>query len=281
MIYARCRAITESDAFQNTIVGVILINAALAGLMTSQTFQRAAGHDLAWGLDHLIQAVFVVELTLRLLAYGPRFYRFFMDGWNLFDLCVVLAAYLPVAGPFATVARLARVLRITRLVTVLPDLRIILRAMFSCVPALAHVVLLLCLLLYVYGIFGYHLFHSHDPEHWGSLPAALLTLFQIITLDDWTNLLKSSLAVHPWSWTFYVSFVVLAIFIVINIFGAVVSESFTMARAQEAQEACGPGVRQEMLRQMDALRAQLAALETSIRRMPDPPPCDGDVTARR
>src|SRR5205823_6059201 len=121
VIYARCRAITESEAFQNTIVGVILLNAALAGLMTSQTVQRAAGHDLFWGLDHVIQAVFVVELTLRLLAYGPRLYRFFADGWNLFDLSVVVAAYLPIAGPFATVARLARVLRITRLVTVLPD----------------------------------------------------------------------------------------------------------------------------------------------------------------
>ena len=167
-------------------------------------------------------------------------HRFFLDGWNVFDFTIVALSLLPAAGPFATVARLARLLRALRVVSALPELRLIVATMLRSIPSLANVVVLLGLILYVYAVVGVHLFAGVDPGNWGSLPRAGLTLFEILTLEGWVNLMNASLAATGWASIYYVSFVVLAVFVVINLFIAISCNQ--QPRGGEAGRACSPGL---------------------------------------
>jgi voltage-gated sodium channel len=122
-------------------------------------------------VDLVVQTVFVGEIVIRLLAHWPEIGRFFRDGWNVFDLAVVAASLLPQAGAFAMVARLARPMRVTRLISVFPELRLIVSTMLRSIPSMGHILMMLGLLLHVYGILGFYLFREHDPERWGTLGA--------------------------------------------------------------------------------------------------------------
>ena len=188
-----CRRISSSRWFQNAALAVIVANAALIGVETSPALWERYG-GLFKALNAAVQVIFVVEITVRLLAYGPRIHRFFLDGWNVFDFGIVALSLLPAAGPIATVARLARLLRALRVVSALPELRLIVATMLRSIPSLANVVVLLGLILYVYAVVGVHLFAGVDPGNWGSLPRAGLTLFEILTLEGWVDLMNTSLA---------------------------------------------------------------------------------------
>ena len=191
--------IADSPRFQTFITAVIVANAVVIGLETSKGTVAGYGPLLA-AANAVFLVIFIVELLIRLLACGPRPLRFFQDGWNVFDFVIVTASMLPEVGAFTTVARLARLMRITRLISVHPELRLIVAVMVRSIPSMGHVVLLLCLLLYVYGILGYHLFGAHDPEHWGTLWRSLMTLFQILTLEGWVEVQAASLQAVPWAW---------------------------------------------------------------------------------
>src|SRR5512145_2000854 len=160
------RRLADSRHFQNFVLGVIVLTAVIVGLETSEALVERYGALFHW-LDVLVQTIFVLEIGIRLLAFWPRPVGFFRDGWNLFDFTVVAASLLPQAGTFAMVARLARLMRVTRLVSVFPELRLIISTMLRSIPSMGHVVMLLGLLLYVYGILGFYLFGEHDPKHWG------------------------------------------------------------------------------------------------------------------
>src|SRR5688572_25654929 len=175
------RRIVENPAFQRVVLGVILFTSVLVGLATSTPLLQRYGPAFAMA-DAAVQAFFVVEIALRLLAFWPRFGRFFADAWNVFDFAVVAASLLPQAGAFAMVARLARLLRVARLISLFPELRLIVSTMLRSIPSMGHVLVMLSLLLYVYAVFGVHLFRDDDPARWGSLGAGLLTLFQVLTL---------------------------------------------------------------------------------------------------
>ena len=158
----------------------------IVGLETSETLVERYG-GLFELVDLAVQTVFVGEIVIRLLAHWPGIGRFFRDGWNVFDLAVVAASLLPQAGAFAMVARLARLMRVTRLISVFPELRLIVSTMLRSIPSMGHILMMLGLLLYVYGILGFYLFREQDPERWGTLGAALLTLFQMLTLEGWVE----------------------------------------------------------------------------------------------
>lgn len=229
---ARCRRLVSAPAFERTIVGLILANAVVLGIETSTAAQARWGTALA-RIDAALLACFCVELSVRIVACWPRPADFFRNGWNVFDATVVIAALLPGIGPTAGIARLARVLRVARLVSTVPELRLVVGTMLRSIPALSHVLLLLALLLYVYGVLGVQLFRADDPEHWGSLPTAVGTLFQILTLEGWVEVQERSAAAHPLSPLFYGSFIVLAVFVVTNLFIAVVLNNLEQARREE------------------------------------------------
>jgi voltage-gated sodium channel len=257
-----CRRIASSRWFQNGALAVIGGNAALIGIETSPALWDRYG-DLFNVLNAAVQVIFVLEIAVRLLASGPRVHRFFLDGWNVFDFTIVAVSLLPAAGPFATVARLARLLRALRVVSALPELRLIVATMLRSIPSLANVIVLLGLILYVYAIVGVHLFAGVDPENWGSLPLAGLTLFEILTLEGWVDLMNGSLAATGWAWVYYVSFVVLAVFVVVNLFIAIVINNLEAAKREE-HGATDPTTEALVVR-LAGIREQLESIESALR----------------
>ncbi len=254
--------LVSRPAFQQVVLALISANAVLIGFETSQAVMAAYGgwlHVLNW----VFQAAFVIEIACRLAALGRRWPRFFLDGWNTFDFVVVAASLIPAAGPTATVARLARVLRALRLVSVFPELRLIVSTMVRSLPSMGHVILLLSLLLYIYGVVGYHLFHAVDPARWGSLGRALLTLFEIVTLEGWVDIQSTSMAAHPWAWLYYVSFITIAVFVVINLFIAVVINNLEAAKQDEQKRGGVPGA-PDVARRIADIRAQLDDLAREL-----------------
>ena len=215
------RRVADSPRFQHFILAVIIVGAIVIGVETSATLTARYGQIIVV-VEMLIQAIFVAEIATRMLAYWPRPAAFFHNGWNVFDFAVVAASLLPQAGAFAVVARLARLLRVTRVVSAFPELRLIVGTMVRSIPSMGHVIVLLSLLLYVYAVIGFHFYREADPAHWGSLGAALLTLFQILTLEGWVEIQDAVLGAYPLAWMYFSSFVLLAVFVVVNLFIAVV-----------------------------------------------------------
>jgi voltage-gated sodium channel len=257
---ARCARIAASGRFQGFIIAVILANAALIGLETSADLMARFGPMLLLG-NAVIQGIFLIEIAVRLCATWPRPHRFFTDGWNVFDFLVVAVSLLPVAGPFATVSRLARLLRVTRLVSVSPDLRLIVQTMLRSIPSMGHVSILLGLLVYVYGVLGFYLFSPHDPAHWGSLGTSLMSVFQLLTLEGWVEMQRALLPAVPWAWIYFASFVIVGVFIVINLFIAVVLNNLEQTRARErAAQLSGD----DLLERVRRMRADIADLETVL-----------------
>lgn len=254
--------LVEGEPFRAVALAAIVANALLMGLETSPELRSRLGAEL--GALHLaFQAWFVSEIGLRLAACGRRPLAFFRDGWNTFDFAVVALSLLPESGGAAAVARLARLLRATRLVSSLPGLRLLVATMLRSVASMGNVMLLLGLILYVYAILGVNLFGRVDPAHWGSLGAALLTLFQVLTLEGWVELQRTGLAATPWAWLFYTSFVVVAVFVVVNLFIAVVISNLEAAKRAEASAVSAPEHSiAEIRARLDDLEAALGAART-------------------
>ena len=226
-----CARIADARAFNILIVAMILITALGLGLETSRSLGAEWGGTILLAYD-IALAVFVVEAAIKLTAVAPRFGRYFGNGWDLFDFVVLVLAFLPDTGDFALIARLARLLRVLRVATVLPQLRLIVATLIRSLPGLGNVMLLLSVLYYVYAVAGVHLFQDHDPTHWRSLGIGLLTLFRVMTLEDWTDVMYIAMELHPMAWLFFVSFVMLAAVIMINLVIAVVINNLQDARLE-------------------------------------------------
>ena len=261
---AWCRRVAEKESFQSFIIAVIVFNAVVIGLETSRGLMATYGR-LFHVLNIAVQTIFVFEIAVRMLAYWPRSSRFFRDGWNVFDFTVVALSLLPVAGPFATVARLARVARVTRLVSVSPNLRLIVDTMLRSISSMAHVATLLAVLLYVYAILGYYLFASAAPEHWGGLGTALLSLFQILTLEGWNEMQRVTMTVYPWSWIYFASFVVIAVFVTTNLFIAVLINNMQSVKAEQAAAEQAQNPEAELMQRVEQLQQQLGNFAGQLR----------------
>ncbi len=210
----------DSKTVQTWIVSIILVNAAILGLETSPAVMARFGGILL-ALDKLCLAVFLAELVLKLVAYRGRFWR---SGWNVFDFLVVAVAIVPGAGPWA-VLRSLRVLRVLRLLTVIPSLRKVVAAFLHSIPGLAGVVAVMSIFFYTMGVLATRLFGEAYPDWFGSLPASLYSLFQIMTLESWSmGIVRPVMETHPWAWAFFVPFIIVATFTILNLFiGIIVS----------------------------------------------------------
>ncbi len=253
-----CQRVAAARTFDATIVAMILMTAVGLGIETSPTIGGRFGSAISLAYDVAL-AVFVVEAAVKLTAVAPRFARYFGDGWNLFDFTVLVLAFIPDTGDFALIARLARLLRVLRVITVVPQLRLIIATLIRSLPGLGNVMLLLSVVYYVYAVAGVHLFRDHDPVHWNSLGIALLTLFRVMTLEDWTDVMYVAMELHPMSWLFFVSFVMLAAVIMINLVIAVVINNLADARL-EVTAADG----EETLR---AIREEAASARNALERI--------------
>ena len=259
--------LVEARWFEPFIIAVILLNAVMLGLGTSSRVDSDFGHWLALGY-WVSLGVFIAEALLKMLALAPRPQRYFLDGWNVFDFLVIVLALLPAAGQLALVARLARLLRVLRLITAIRDLRLIVAALVRSIPSVGHVIMLMGIVVYIYAIMGYYFFHEHDPEHWRSLGISVLTLFNIITLEGWVEVMYTAMELHSLAWIYFVSFVVMGTFVVINLFIAIIINNLDEAKKERLRDLEGPVSREELLREIRATQSALQRLE---QRMDDDP----------
>jgi voltage-gated sodium channel len=229
------RRLVDSPAFTAAVVVVILANALVLGLQTYPSLEREHGDTLDL-LNGLFLGFFVVEIGLRIASYGRRPWNYFRDGWNVFDFVAVGLAFVPGLQRNSTVLRLARLARIVRVVHLLPDVRILITAVIRSLPPLASMAILTTLILFVYGMVGWQLFGEELPQHWGTIGEAMLTLFVMLTLENFPAYMDQGMEIHPWSWVFFVSFVLVAAFVVINVFIGIVLHSMEEARELEVAD---------------------------------------------
>ena len=256
--------ITNARAFEITIIAIIILNAVLLGLGTSPVIEEQYGTWIQV-LYEVALAIFVLEALLKMVASSPRFAGYFRDGWNVFDFLVIVVALIPFAGQFATIARLARLLRVMRLVSTVRDLRVIVTALVNSIPSVGHVIVLMGIIVYIYAIIGFHLFNEHDPEHWRNVGYAVLTLFNIITFDGWTDVMFTAMDLNPLAWVYFVSFVVVGTFVVINLFIAILIDKMGDAKLERLLEQEDPVTREELLQELRATKETLQKLEERMR----------------
>lgn len=261
---ARIARLVTSPRFQWVVTALILLNAVTLGLETSDTVMERFG-GLLHALDEGLLWLFTAELALRIYAFRGRFFR---DPWGLFDLVVVLIAWAPASGPLS-VLRALRVLRVLRLVSVVPSLRHVVEAMLAALPGMGSIVLLMALIFYVFAVMATKLYGGAMEEQFGTLGASFFTLFQLMTLDDWANIVKPAMEFQPLAWLFFMPFIVLSTFIVLNLFIGVIVDSIQTMReeraapalaAEAAAESAERAEQRQILLELQALRREVAAL---------------------
>ena len=228
--------VVANPAFTTVIVATILVNAIVLGLQTYEGLEERWGRTLDL-INAVCLAIFVVELLTRMAACWPRPLAFFRDGWNVFDFVVIGAAFVPGIRESSTLLRLVRLLRIVRIVRVLPDLRILLIGVWRSVPPLASIGAVTLMVLFVYGMVGWILFGDELPENWGDIGSAMLTLFVMLTLENFPVYMDEAMEVEPWAWIYFVSFILVAAFIVLNVLIGIVLNSMEEARELERRRA--------------------------------------------
>jgi voltage-gated sodium channel len=224
--------IVESPIFTGFILVVIIANAVVLGLQTYEEIESRHGDTLNL-LNDLCLAIFVVELALRIGAYGRRPQDFFRSGWNIFDFVVIGVAFVPGIRESSTLLRLARLLRVVRVVRILPELRVLVTGVVRSLPPLGSMLLLTTVMLFVYGMLGWLLFAEEIPQDWGNIGRAMLSLFVLLTLEDFPRYMDAGMEVHPWSWIYFVTFVLITVFIIINVLIGIVLNSMEEARELE------------------------------------------------
>ena len=255
--------LVEAPAFEFTIIAIIILNGALLGLGTSPALSERYGELIRIG-SQIALVIFIVEALLKMVSASPRVAGYFKDGWNIFDFLVIVFALIPATGQFAMIARLARLLRVLRLISTIRDLRLIVAALVRSIPSVGHVMMLMSIIVYIYAIMGYHLFHENDPENWGNLGISLLTLFNIITLEGWTEVMYAAMEVHRLAWLYFVSFVIVGTFVVINLFIAIIINNLDEAKLERLREIEAPVSREELVREIRATQDALQRLEARM-----------------
>ncbi|MBM9618097.1 ion transporter [Streptomyces zhihengii] len=273
-IAERAGRVVEADWFSALAVGAIALNAVLLGAETYAGFAQEWHTGLKL-LEHLLLGAFTVEIALRALAHADRPSDFFRNPWNVFDLTVVLCAFLPFVSENTTVLRLLRLARVVRTARFLPQLRIIVTAIGKSVPGAVSFLLVGTLLLYMYAMLGWAAFSADDPEHYGSLGRAALTLFVLMTLDGLGDALYGGLAISPWAVVYYASYVLLSSFLMVNLLIGVVIDSLAQARELDGDRRAADGEQappvEEIRERIAAARAQLEDLEHLLPHVPPRP----------
>jgi voltage-gated sodium channel len=275
----RVRVLVTHAGFQRFIISVIVFNAITLGLETSPAIVAEAGGVLHF-LDRAALAIFVVELLLRIYAFGWSFFR---DAWNIFDLIIIGIAVVPATGEFS-VLRSLRIRRVLRLISVVPSMRRVVSGLLAAVPGMASIAALLALVLYVAGVMATKLFQHLQPENFGDMGTTLFTLFQIMTGEGWPDIARELMTKAPMAWIFFVTYIIVSSFAVLNMFIAVVVNGMDrgltddLVEAEEkhaAEQAASDAV---LLREIRALRAEIAELrETQL----SPPRADPPVPESR
>lgn len=241
MIQQTFESVRSNKAFELFVVSVIIASALLIGVKTYELSPTSLSL-LTW-LDTLITVIFLAEISIRFIADSNK-RAFFRNGWNLFDTLVVLISLIPIDNSdLVLVARLVRVFRVLRMISIVPELRMLLASLLKALPQLGYVVLLMFIIFYIYAAIGATLFESINPVLWGDIAISMLTLFRVMTFEDWTDVMYETMAVYPLSWVYYLSFIFFTAFAFLNmVIGIVVNvmnaenEKLLQAQKEERHE---------------------------------------------
>lgn len=272
--WAPLARLVDADAFQLVISGVIVLNAIVLGMETYPALLESMGSTLVL-LNDIFYIVFLIELILRILSYGRRPWNFLRSGWNVFDLIVIGGALIPYLRAEAQILRLLRLARVIRLMRFLPDARVLVSTMGKAIPSVFSMLVFTVLILFVYGIVGWSMYGTALPEQWGNIGQAMLTLFVLLTLENFPTYLEQAQPYNSLTPLFFLSFVIIAVFVVINLVIGIVIGSMEKAREEEAvanRNLAGSGEQAErlvLLSQLAAVREQLEAIESGLQALSD------------
>lgn len=217
----KIKNVRDSRWFSNLTTSIIIFYASVLGFETLDTVAQPLG-DFLHVLDYLVTIYFVIELIIKMTA-EDKFLNFFKSGWNLFDFVIVMITLMPLENSsFAAIARLLRVFRVLRLFTARPELKAIIDMLIRAIPSIVDIVILLFIIFYIYAIMGSFIFADMPSGLWDNFLVAMLTLFRVFTFEDWTDVMYETMEVYPWSWVFFVSFIIIAAFVFFNLFVAVI-----------------------------------------------------------
>jgi voltage-gated sodium channel len=214
--------IKSNRVFEALVISIIILSALLIGARTYQI-------DPTWSkvltvLDYSVTLFFLTEISIRFWAEDNK-RDFFKSGWNIFDTLIVLISIIPMSsGDLALLGRLIRIFRVLRMISIIPELRILLNSLLRALPQLGYVVILMFIIFYIYAALGSTFFHNINQQLWGDISISLLTLFRVMTFEDWTDVMYETMAVYPLSWTYYLSFIFFTAFAFLNmVIGIVVN----------------------------------------------------------
>lgn len=256
--------IVHNKIFEIFVVSVIVVSALLIGAKTYDISPKvlAALHILDWA----VTLFFLVEITLRFLA-TPNKKDFFKKGWNIFDTIIVAISLIPVDdSEMAVLGRLIRVFRVLRMVSIIPELRLLLNSLLAALPQLGYLMLLMFIIFYIFAAIGSTLFAEINPVLWGDITVSLLTLFRVMTFEDWTDVMYETMAVYPFSWIFYIIFIFLTAFaflnMVIGVVVGVMEEETAKAKTLDTKRTSLENVGE----QLQEMKAQLAEIQRAIQK---------------
>lgn len=225
--------VKNNRLFEIVVVSVILFSALLTGAKTYDISPTVLT-VIEW-LDYSITLFFLIEISIRFLA-EPKKRNFFKSGWNIFDSLIVIVSLVPIEdSELAFVGRLIRIFRVLRMVSVIPELRTLLNSLVKALPQLGYVALLMFIIVYIYAAVGTTFFASINPVLWGDITVAMLTLFRVMTFEDWTDVMYETMAVYPLSWSFYISFIFLNAFAFLNMLIGIVVNVMEKENAEQWQ----------------------------------------------
>ena len=228
----KLRDLVERPAVRNTIMALVILNAALLGMSTSPWVMERAG-GLIWFLDRLILVIFVLEIITKLVAYGRSFFR---DGWNVFDFFVVGLGLLPQTTGLSAL-RALRVIRALRILSAVPQMRDVVQALFDALPGMGAVVIMLSIVFYVFAVMATIMFGTAFPQWFGTVGESLYSLFQIMTLESWSmGIVRPVMEVFPYAWAFFVPFIVMTAFSVLNLFIGLLVNTMQAAVESDAEQ---------------------------------------------
>ncbi len=235
----------------NTIVTLIVVNAITIGLETSDRVVESIGPALS-AFEVFVITVFVVEILIKLVAFGPRFFR---SGWNVMDFLVVAISLVPAAGAFS-VLRSLRILRVLRLLSTVPRLRQLTESLLSAIPSIGWISFMLGLVFYVFAVIGTELFGERFPDWFGNVGASMYTLFQVMTLESWSmGIARPVMAEFAWAWAYFVPFILVSAFTILNLFIGIIVNTMQSLHWEEEETK-----RQEMEDRAHAEREEMLVL---------------------
>lgn len=222
----------ESSKFQNFIVSLIVVNSITIGMETSKAWMNSFGTFFDQ-LDNIILGIFVIEVVLKIYAFG---FRFFKSSWNIFDFLIIAVAAIPAAGSFS-VFRTIRILRTLRLIKNVPKLRVIIEALIKSIPSIGWIMVLLVTVFYIFAVLATNLYGPDFPQWFGSIGESMFTLFQIMTLESWSSgIARPMMEVTPYAYVFFIPFILIATYTTLNIFIAIVVNTMNELHMQDVKD---------------------------------------------